>query len=408
MINRTQWPKFAIVMALLALVLSGCAGAAAPTSWAGLTVKDGVAYVTVTGQVVAIDTADGDVRWTFDSQLPQQGLFGSSMRAVPVHTTPAVDGDLVFVGSDGQPRDEGRVRALDIESGQVIWQFPPADQAPIGNIFGGLVVQDGVLYFGSVDQVYALEAETGAKLWSVPVGGRVWSTPLLVEGKLYVSTLNHKLVVLDLANEGQVAWTFDQSKGALVGSPVSNDDTLYVGSFDKHLYAIDVQTREQRWAYTAANWLWDGLTVVSDTAYLGDLGGYVYAINTQDGRLRWSQPAEVKGAVRAAPLYTGDLLIVATDLGNIYALDPADGSVRWAANAAGSKLLTGPVVDNGKLILATLDGPVKVYGVDLAKLVTVYQQQEIKAEGRAPVMLYKEGAVNTDVVSWYFPLASSK
>ncbi len=393
--------QIALVLALVSL-MTGCGGEALPvTSWAGLMVSDGVAYMSATSQVMSIGTSDGAVHWTFKSQVTQPGLFGASQHVIPVHADPAIYGELVFVGSDGQSKNEGRVRALEVESGQVRWQFPPEDEQPIGNIFAGLVAQEETVYLVATDELYALKTETGAKLWSVPLNGRVWGTPLLADGRLYVGTLNHKLFALDVAEQGKTIWEFDQAQGGMAGSPVLSNGTLYVGSFDNYLYALDAETGRQQWRYDARYWIWDGVTVISDTVYVGDLGGYVQALGAQDGQPRWSQPAKVEGAVRATPLYIGDALIVATDAGNVYALDPGNGSVRWVVNAPSSRLLTRPVLDKDTLLLSTLSGPVQLYGVDIAALSDAYQQQEIKASGRAPVTLYKENQVNADVVRWH-------
>lgn len=409
MINRMQWLKYGLGLSLAALLLTGCSGAALPsTSWAGLTVDGGVAYLAATNQIVAIDTSNGAERWVFKSEVTQPGLFGSSTHIIPVHAGPAVYGRWVFTGSDGQPRDEGRVRALDAGTGQPRWQFPPEGQPAMGNIFAGLLVQDDVLYLCAVDQVYALKAATGEKLWSVSVGGRVWATPLLAGERLYVSTLNHKLFALDTSAQGKTVWTFEQAQGALAGSPVLDGDTLYVGSFDHRLYAIDAQTGRPRWNHITPGWVWDGLAVISDTVYVGDLSGYVQALSTDDGQPMWSQPTKVDGAVRANPLYAGGNLIVVTDAGNIYALDPGNGSLRWAANAPNSRLLTRPVLESGQLLLATLSGPVQLYSLDLAAMPEAYQRQDIQAGVRVPVALYKESQANADVVRWYYPPASSE
>lgn len=407
MINRTRGLLCLLALAASALMVAGCAGGAvAPASWPGLTVKNGTAYLAATDSAVALATTDGAVRWTFKSETTQPGLFGSSTHVIPVHAAPAVSERGVYIGSDGLSRNEGRVRALSLDSGQVDWQFPAEGQPPIGSIFAGLVVSDSTLYFGVEDHVYALNTQTDTPVWDVAVDGRVWGTPCLAGDRLYVSTLAHKLFALDVTNKGNVAWTFDQARGALAGSPVVEGDTVYVGSFDNRLYALDRRTGQPRWRYDAHNWIWDGLTVVSGTVYVGDLGGYVQALDAQTGRPRWSAPVQVAGAVRANPLYVpgGEgLLIAVTDRGNVYGLDAGNGSVRWAAVAPASRLLTPPFLEGDTLLLATLEGPVRLYGVNLAALPGAYQQQAVTAGGRAPVVLYKENAVNPDVVRWSYP-----
>src|ERR1700692_4083822 len=73
-------------------------------------------------------------------------------------------------------------------------------------------VSKGVVYVGSEDyNVYALNARTGAKLWSYPTGSWVNSSPAIADG------------------------------------------VVYVGSFDKNVYALNAHTG--RWPTQAALWL---------------------------------------------------------------------------------------------------------------------------------------------------------
>ena len=49
--------------------------------------------------------------------------------------------------------------------------------------------QDNVLYFGSDDsKIYALDAATGATVWTVTTGGAVESSPTLQSNVLYVGS----------------------------------------------------------------------------------------------------------------------------------------------------------------------------------------------------------------------------
>ncbi|MBN1888779.1 MAG: PQQ-binding-like beta-propeller repeat protein [Thermoflexales bacterium] len=416
MINRKGWASFVIVLAL-ALMLAGCGGAVAPSSWAGLVTEDHVLYLAATSEVVAVGTAEGDRLWTFKSEVSQPGLFGQSTSVIPVHAAPAVDDGLVFIGSDGQPKDNGRVRALSIDDGQERWQFPPAGQAPLGNIFAGLAAGDGVVYCAATDQVYALDAASGRELWHVSVGSRVWGTPLLAGDRLYVGTLNHQVLALDVAKEGKLVWKFDEARGAIAGSPILDGDTLYIGSFDNTLYALNASTGQKRWSYVLQGWLWDGLTVMEDKLYVGDMSGYVQALTVDDERATpvWAQPVKVAGGVRAAPLYVPagtdweESLIVLDDSGDVTALDPGTSELRWVAHASSGRLLTQPVWEDGVVIIATLSGPVQVYGLDIAAVPAAYLQQEVKGSTRAPVALYRDDAVNNQVVRWHVaPLAKSQ
>ncbi len=83
---------------------------------------------------------------------------------------------------------------------------------------------NGVVYVSSYDgNLYALNASTGAQLWSNPAP--VFSSPAVANGVVYIATENGNMFALN-ASTGAQLWTY------LAGdvSPVVVNGTLYVGS----------------------------------------------------------------------------------------------------------------------------------------------------------------------------------
>jgi outer membrane protein assembly factor BamB len=61
-------------------------------------------------------------------------------------------------------------------------------------------VANGVLYVGSGDgNVYALNAASGARLWSFATGSVVGSSPAVANGMVYVGSDDRNLYAFDLA-----------------------------------------------------------------------------------------------------------------------------------------------------------------------------------------------------------------
>ena len=97
-------PKFLLVAVLLAgLLFSGCTGrGVAPRGWSGVTASGGNVFLgTMDGRIVSLNTANNTLAWTVTLQNPATGGgFGcSAPSSVPVvfYSTPAVDGELVYV-----------------------------------------------------------------------------------------------------------------------------------------------------------------------------------------------------------------------------------------------------------------------------------------------------------------------
>ena len=82
------------------------------------------------------------------------------------------------------------------------------------------------------------------------------------------------------------AWTY-KTGGAVLSSPIIVDGVVYVGSEDKHLHAIDAVTGKEKWKL-ASETLIDASPVYDDgVVYIGTDGGVLYAVNTTTGKPKW-------------------------------------------------------------------------------------------------------------------------
>lgn len=83
-----------------------------------------------------------------------------------------------------------------------------------------------------------------------------------------------------------VKWRFKTGGGVSSSPAVAADGTVYVGSKDGHLYAINPQGT-LKWRYRTGSWVYSSPAVgAHGTIYVGSLDGCVYALNP-DGKLRW-------------------------------------------------------------------------------------------------------------------------
>src|SRR3984885_9936082 len=65
-----------------------------------------------------------------------------------------------------------------------------------------------MVYVGSFDRsLYAVDARTGAKVWSFPTGGSVFSSPAAADGLVYVGSGDGNMYALD-ARTGAKVWGF--------------------------------------------------------------------------------------------------------------------------------------------------------------------------------------------------------
>lgn len=133
-------------------------------------VHDGVMYATGTWSLVfAIDARTGEEIWRWDPGVVQGGRAagGASICCGPVNRGVAVYEGMVFVGIL-----DGRLAALDAETGHLVWvrQTTPLDSeyaitmAP-RMVNGNVVIGNAGAEYGVRGYVTAYDAETGDQVW---------------------------------------------------------------------------------------------------------------------------------------------------------------------------------------------------------------------------------------------------
>src|SRR5262249_14656452 len=100
-------------------------------------------------------------------------------------------------------------------------------------------------------------------------------------------------------------WTF-KTGDAIEGAPAVVDGVVYVASLDKHLYAVELATGKQKWK-VKLGYMKASPSVKGGRVYVGDLEGKFYCVNAADGKVAWTFEAE--GEIDAAANFHGDNVI---------------------------------------------------------------------------------------------------
>ena len=91
--------------------------------------------------------------------------------------------------------------------------------------------------------MYALNAETGSKIWSYNTGNQVESSPAVISGVVYVGSDDGNVYALN-ASDGTTIWTYGTTD-LVDSSPAIANGVVYVGSVDKSIYAFGAITTPQ-------------------------------------------------------------------------------------------------------------------------------------------------------------------
>jgi outer membrane protein assembly factor BamB len=335
------------------------------------------ATAAVTTTRVFIGSADGNL-YAFDRATGR--VIWKHAAGSPVNGSPAIGGRLVVAATA-----DGIIFAVDRETGRRHWTVRTGAALPLNAeraagwdfyVSSPTIVGQSVVIGSQDGGIYALDLATGRQRWRLQTKGRVRATAAVKNGVVIVGSFDGRLYALDLATgherwvhrtEGDTLdsrrWGFDRR--AIQSSAAIDSATVYFGSRDGALYAVDFATGERRWRFShRGSWVVGSPAVKDGRVYVGSSDGhFVQAVDAKAGTEVWRYEAHAN--VLSSPLLIGDALVVGTlrtdvPAGELIALDQATGGLRWHYRLDPA-VLSSPVAADGELYVGADDGSVVAF-----------------------------------------------
>jgi outer membrane protein assembly factor BamB len=161
--------------------------------------------------------------------------------------------------------------------------------------------------------------------WKFSTDGSVVSSPAVVNGTVYVGSKDNSLYAVN-ADTGEKQWQFDTS-WYVTSSPAVVNGTVYVGSCDESLYAVDTGTGEKQWQFDTSSHVESSPAVVDGTIYVGSYDKSLYAVDAATGEQQWQFDTSEK--VKSSPTVVDGTVYVGSDDGRLYAVDATTGRKQW-------------------------------------------------------------------------------
>ena len=261
-------------------------------------VSDGVIYFgSYDGYFYAIDSA-GSLKWKFQTggerRYAAKHIHGAEPAAETMPdpfdyflSSPTVVNSIVYFGSG-----DGNVYALDAATGTQKWRFQTGDV-----VHSSPAVVDGIVYVGGWDTYfYAIDATTGKERWSFRTGDDpkihnqigIQSSPLVANGTVYFGCRDSNLYALD-ARSGEKRWIFNNRGSWVIGSPVIKDGRLYFTTSDSGLFhAVDAASGNEIYSLPLLWPLFSSGAIAANTLYIGSEEGKLFAIDLAAQHVAWS------------------------------------------------------------------------------------------------------------------------
>lgn len=304
-------------------------------SSAGPIVADGTLYTYGDG-LTAIDAASGDIRWT----VPISG--GRS--------TPTYMDDGIVAGNSE------RTAFVDLE-GDVEWEITSGGD--------GHAVTEEKIYTAGQGNVWAFDLE-GELAWSERIDKRTTAVPAVADGILCVGTREGQLIAFD-ADSGSQEWTFEVSTHSeqedpagydIFGGVTIYDGTAYFGTWDRTVYAVDIEAGELEWMQVTYGGIDVCPAAADGTIYVGNDSGQIIAFDATTGDREW-ESMELGGSLGQGVALADDTVYSVGDDGVIAAVDRDDGTLRWRHLMSRKRPQGSPAVVDGFVFMT--DGAGTVY-----------------------------------------------
>ncbi len=177
----------------------------------------------------------------------------------------------------------------------------------------------------------------------------------------------------------QPEWNNNLHKCALSGQGALLSGTVYVGSQDGYLYAINTSDGSFRWRFQTGNAITSAATVANGVVYVGSNDASVYAINATTGSQIWQY--KTNGPVQSAPSVVNSMIYIGSTDNSLYALDAATGQLHWNYPTNAS-INSSPTVVNGMVYIGSTD--THVYGLNALTGAFVWSYQTGGAVSSSP------------------------
>ena len=236
--------------------------------------------------VEAYSAATGELLWTvpLSTYVPQDLVASAGMVFVPEKT----------------------VFALDARTGKRKWEFSPDANASLGR-----AATDGKrLYFGTAShRLYALRVSDGRELWATNLGPE-WQDPAVIRGvtiwkdkgyatvEQWTAPNGHSVsgwLIAFRASDGKILWRYRTGQGAqrqgLSSSPTVTEDLVVSADYlSNAVVAVRRNNGHEAWRFQGDSGFVgfpEAPIVYDQTVFMGSGDTHVYALELKSGHLLW-------------------------------------------------------------------------------------------------------------------------
>ena len=213
-------------------------------------------------------------------------------------------------------------------------------------------------------------------LWKYKAHGPIVGSPVIDNGSVFIGSLDSSLYALELST-GKLKWKLETG-GPIRSTVCISPKGVFLLSSDGYLYRVEKDSGRVNGFYkTMTGYMGDrqhdyadyynsSPVIVDSTIYFGS-GENIYAVSINDGYLKWT--FKTGDLVHTKPAIFQNWLYAGSFDGNLYAVDIRTGTLAWKFKTTGKisfpkgEVTGNPVVAGGMVLAGARDN--NLYALDL-------------------------------------------
>ena len=285
----------------------------------------------------ALDLETGGSLWNFET--------GDSIEGAG-----CLAGGLVVFGSN-----DGWLRAFDRQTGELAWKLEGGDKFSSGANPVEVGGEDCVLVNGYDGISRCLRLADGSVVWEYATSNYINGSPAVVDGRLTVFGGCDAMLHWVALETGELESSVE-TDAYITSTVATSGSTAYCGNYANQVVAASPGTDRPGWVYADRDFPFFSAPAVSeDSVFIGSRDKALHAIDRRSGTGRWKFPTG--GRVESSPLVFDDAVVFGSSAGRLHAVDPSDGSELLAIDL-GEELIAAPAFAAGVIVIGGGDGTV--------------------------------------------------
>ncbi len=215
-------------------------------------------------------------------------------------------------------------------------------------------------------------------LWTFQCEDELRSSPIYYNGTVYIGSYDHNLYAIQ-ADDGKFLWKY-ATDGGIASRPAVADGQIFFGSEDHRLHVVDARSGRILWTHFADGPVRSSPRIAEGHVFFGADDYYLYAVNIVSQRRAWRFQAAA--AIRSTAAIGDNAVFVGCESGDFYSVD-FRGELKWRTKAKRA-VTSSPLLHNNNVYFTSLDG--MLYALEAGSGWTIWRFRMGKGSISSPIM----------------------